>query len=209
VSFSKESRYRNIVSTGEYEEKRSAPPTLIVGAIAIFLIICCGCGGLFAGLKAGGGIDTLTSGVSLPVGQPGPTPTLDRNASVPLRQPGAMDNGLEMTVQNVQRPLKVQGGITLTTDQQFILVTIQITNTKKTGAAIRVAPTDFQVKGDGGLAYDSNPKAVTIPSLLNETTVAPGKRIDAELIYQIAVDDSGLKLLWKAGSQTRTFMLEK
>jgi len=37
-----------------------------------------------------------------------------------------MDNGLELTVINVQRPLKVQGGVTLPADQQFILVTVQL-----------------------------------------------------------------------------------
>jgi hypothetical protein len=120
-----------------------------------------------------------------------------------------MDNGLELIVMNVQRPLKVQGGVTLPADQQFILVTVQITNTKKTGAAIPVTPTSFQVKGDGGLAYEANPKVVTIPNLLSETAIAPGKKIEAELIYQIAVDDSGLRLIWKVGTQTRTFILEK
>jgi len=120
-----------------------------------------------------------------------------------------MDNGLELTVINVQRPLKVQGGVTLPADQQFILVTVQITNTKPSGAAIPVSPTNFQVKGDGGLAYEANPKTVTIPNLLTEVSIAPRKKIEAELIYQIAVDDSGLRLLWKVGTQTRTFILEK
>jgi hypothetical protein len=50
---------------------------------------------------------------------------------------------------------------------------------------------------------------VTIPNLLNEVSVSPGKNVEAELIYQIAVDDSGLKLLWKVGAQARTFVLEK
>jgi hypothetical protein len=45
--------------------------------------------------------------------------------------------------------------------------------------------------------------------LLTDVSVAPGKKIEAELIYQIATDDSGLRLLWKIGSQTRTFLLEK
>jgi len=50
---------------------------------------------------------------------------------------------------------------------------------------------------------------VTIPNLLTEVSIAPRKKIEAELIYQIAVDDSGLRLLWKVGTQTRTFILEK
>jgi hypothetical protein len=210
VSFSRESRYRNIVSTGDYPGgRRGIPPTLLVGCIALLLIACCGSVGLISGLVWGGGMDSLTKSASLPFGQPSATPTLDKNAPVPLRRSSAMDNGLELTVINVQRPLKVQGGVTLPADQQFILVTVQITNTKKSGAAIPVTPANFQVKGDGGLAYETNPKVVTIPNLLNETAIAPGKKIEAELIYQIAVDDSGLRLLWKIGTQTRTFILEK
>ena len=120
-----------------------------------------------------------------------------------------MDNGLELTVINVQRPLKVQGGVSLPADQQFILVTVQIANTKKTGTSLKTTVADFKVKGDGGLTYEPNPKTVTIPNLLTEVNVAPGKNVEAELIYQIAVDDSGLRLLWKVGNQTRTFLLEK
>ena len=211
MSFSRESRYRNIVSTGDYPSGRGGiPPMLLIGCLAVFLVVCCGSTGLLTGLVwGGGGLDNVTKGANLPFGQPSATPTLDKNAPVPLRRAVAMDNGLELTVINVQRPLKVQGGVTLPADQQFILVTVQITNTKKTGAAIPVTPANFQVKGDGGLAYDANPKVVTIPNLLNETAISPGKKIEAELIYQIATDDSGLRLLWKVGTQPRTFILEK
>jgi hypothetical protein len=210
VSFSKESRYRNILSTGDYPDApRSVPPVVLVGCLALLLIVCCGGIGLLAGLQWGGGLGNLTKSASLPFGQPSPTPTLDKNAPVPLKKPGLMDNGLELTVTNVQRPLKVQGGVSLPADQQFILVTVQITNTKKTGTPIRVTAADFKVKGDGGLTYESNPKTVTIPNLLNEVNVAPGKNVEAELIYQIAFDDSGLTLSWKVGSQTRVFILEK
>jgi hypothetical protein len=211
VSFSRDSRYRNIVSTGDYPpSRRGIPPALLIGCLAIFLVLCCGSTGLFSGLVwGGGGVGNVTKGVSLPFGQPSVTPTLDKNAPVPLKRPGVMDNGLELTVTNVQRPLKVQGGITLPPDQQFILVTVQIVNTKKTGSALKATAADFKVKGDGGLTYEPNPKTVTIPNLLNEASILPGKNVEAELIYQIATDDSGLRLLWKVGSQTRTFILEK
>ncbi|MEW5719896.1 MAG: DUF4352 domain-containing protein [Chloroflexota bacterium] len=209
--FSRESQYRNIASTGDYSgTPQRTPQMLIVGCLALALIACCGMAGMCSGLVWGaGGVDKVTKSASLPFGQPSATPTLDKNAPVPLRRAGAMDNGLELTVINVQRPLKVQGGVALPADQQFILVTVQITNTKKTGAAIAVSPTTFQVKGDGGLAYETNPKTVTIPNLLTDVSIAPGKKIEAELIYQIATDDSGLRLLWKIGNQTRTFALEK
>lgn len=211
MSFSTESRYRNIFSTGDFADSpRRIPPALLVGCLALLLIVCCGGAGCFGGLVwGGGGVDNLTKSAKLPFGQPSATPTLDKNAPVPLRQLGVMDNGLGLTVINVQRPLKVQGGITLPPDQQFILVTVQITNTKKTGAALKTTAADFKATGDGGLTYDPNPKTVTIPNLLNEVNVSPGKSVEAELIFQIAVDDSGLRLLWKAGNQTRTFLLEK
>ena len=211
MSFSKHSRYRNILSTGDYPgTPRSVPPVVLVGCLALLLVVCCGSAGFLGGLVwGGGGVDNLTKSSSLPFGQPSATPTLDKNAPVPLKRPGAMDNGLELTVSNVQRPLKVQGGVTLPADQQFILVTVQIANTKKTGTALKATAADFKAKGDGGLSYDPNPKTVTIPNLLNEVNVSPGKSVEAELIFQIAADDSGLQLLWKVGTQTRTFLLEK
>jgi hypothetical protein len=210
VLSSRDFRSRNLIQTGDYpNNQRGIPPTLLVGCLAILLVLCCGGAGLAAGLVwGGGGLGNVTK-VSLPFGQPSPTPTLDKNVPVPLRTSGVMDTGLALTVINVQRPLKVQGGVTLPADQQFILVTVQITNTKRTGTAIRVTSADFNVTGDGGLVYDPNPKTVTIPNLLNEASIAPGKNVEAELIFQIATDDSGLKLSWKAGSQTRVFLLEK
>jgi hypothetical protein len=208
VSFSRESQYRNIFASGDFSsERRGIPPILLIGCAAILLIACCSCVGLVMGLQFGGGLDNLTKSASLPFGQPTATPTLDKNAPVPLRKPGVMDNKAELTVLNVQRPLKVEGGIKLPPDQQFILVTVQIAN--KGSITLKTTAADFKVKGDGGLTYDANPKTVTIPNLLNELSVAPGKTVEAELIYQIATDDSGLRLLWKVGNQTRTFMLEK
>ncbi|MBM3127893.1 MAG: DUF4352 domain-containing protein [Chloroflexi bacterium] len=210
MSFSKESQYRNIFAGGDFaSERRGVPPLLLIGCAALVLIVCCSCAGLITGLQFSGGLEKMTKSVSLPFGQPAATPTLDKNAPVPLKKPGLMDNGLELTVINMQRPLKVEGGVKLPADQQYILITVQIVNTKKTGAALKATAAEFKVKGDGGLTYDANPKAVTIPGLLNEVSVAPDKTQEAELIYQIATDDSGLRLLWKVGTQTRTFILEK
>ncbi len=208
MSFSRESQYRNIFATGDFtRERRGVPPVLVVGCLALLLIVCCNCVGLVLGLQFGGGLGNLAA--NLPGGQPTATPTLDKNAPVPLRKPGLMDNKLELTVLNVQRPLKVEGNINLPPDQQFILVTVQITNTNKSGAALKTTAADFKVRGGGGLTYDANPKNVTIPNLLTELNIAPGKSVEAELIFQIAVNDWDLQLLWKAGNQTRAFKLEK
>ncbi len=183
-------------------------PIGLVGAIAAFLLIlCCACAGLLIGLQLSGANASLLNRASSAFAPA--TPTVDKNAPVPLKKPGLAGNGLEVTVLAMQRPLKVEGGLQLPADQQLILVTVNIRNTKKTGAALKVTAADFKVKGDGGLTYDANPKTVTIPGMLTELNLAPGKSQEAELIYQIAVDDSGLKLYWKVGSATRTFLLEQ
>jgi len=177
---------------------------------AALLIVCCCCLGLFIGLMLGNGksaLQPLTA--NLPgLGGPTATPTVDKNAPVPLKKPGLADNGLEVTVTGIQRPLKVEGNVKLPPDQQFILVTVRIRNTKNTGAALPVAPSDFTVKGDGGLTYAANPPTVTIPKLLTPTSLAPAKEMESELIFQIASDDSGLRLQWKVGGATRVFALE-
>jgi hypothetical protein len=213
VSLSRESRYRNIASTGEIRRSpRSVPIGLIAVGGALILAMCCGCLGLFLGLQVGPGISTTADAFTtrLPViGGPTVTPTLDRTSVVALRRPGRMDNGLEVTVTGFQRPLKVQGNVPLPPDQQFFLVTVKIRNTKTSGAAIKVTAADFSLRGDGGLTYPPNPKTLTIPNLLTEANLAPGKDIEAELIFQIAADDSGLRLQFKSGTQTRTFIAEE
>jgi len=208
VSFSRESRYRNITSPTPYYQpsggRRIPPGYLIAGGIAVVVLLCCCCAGLVLVFQFGGGTSALSS-----LTGPTPTPTVDKSAPVPLKTKATMDNGMELTVLNVQRPLKVEGSIKLPSDQQFILVSVRVRNTKKTGNPIKVSPADFKVRGDGGLIYTANPKIVTTPDLLVDKEVAPGTSIDADLIFQIAVDDTGLKMSWKAGSQTRVFLLEE
>jgi Domain of unknown function (DUF4352) len=206
VSFSKESRYRNIAAPSPYYQPRTSrripPGYLLIGAIAVILILCCCCAGLAVVWLGPGGsfVSSLTG--------PSPTPTIDKNAPVPLKTKALMNNGLEMTVTGVERPLKVEGNINLPADQQFILVSVRIHNTKKSGAPIRVTAANFKVKGDGGLTYDANPKTVTIPQEITQVDIAPGASLDGELIFQIAYNDSGLKMAWTTGNETRVFSLE-
>ncbi len=212
MSFSRESRYRNFASMGDSDQPpRSRPTGLIVVGVALVLALCCCCLGLVIGLYFGKGgamlADTFATNVPS-IGAPAPTPTLDKNAPVPAKKPGRMENGLELTVVGLQRPLKVQGTIQIPADQQLILVTVKIRNTQSTGAPLKVTASEFTLKGDGGLTYPPNPKTVTIPNLLTELNLAPGKETEAELIFQIAADDSGLRLQWKSGTQTRVFLLE-
>ncbi len=209
MSFSKQVRYRNIATTEEYPRGGSSRPVgLILIVAAVVLIVCCGCLGLLIGLQLGGGMTTLTSNIP-GFGGPTATPTPDFKSPVSLKKPGLAENGMELTVVGVQRPLQVQGNVKLPPDQQFVLVTVHIRNTKKTGTPILVKAADFTVRGDGGLTYDPNPKTVTIPQMLTEANIAPNKDVDGELIFQIATDDTGLKLSWKVGNATRVFLLEE
>ncbi len=208
MSFSKESRYRNITAPSPYDQPRGGrriPPIyLIAGAVAFFVLLCCCCAGLLAFYKFGPG-ESMVSSLSGPT----PTPTVDKNAPVPLKSKATADNGLELTVLNVQRPLKVEGTVKLPPDQQFILVSVRLRNTKKTGVPIKVTAADFKVKGDGGLIYDPNPKTVTTPDLLTQKDLAPNASVDGDLIFQIATNDTGLRMTWKVGTATRVFLLEE
>jgi hypothetical protein len=207
VSFSRESRYRNIASPPTYSQPRGGrripPGYLIVGGIGLVVLLCCCCAGLALFYKVGPGESMVSS-----LTGPSPTPTVDKNAPVPLKTKATADNGLELTVTGVERPLKVEGTVKLPADQQFILVSIRFHNTKKTGAALKVTSADFKVKGDGGLTYTPNPTVVTIPNLLTQLDLAANATNDAELIFQIATNDSGLQMSWKVGSATRVFSLE-
>ncbi len=182
---------------------------LIVG-IAAFLMICCSCAGLVIGLQVRGvNLAKALPGSNPVASSPKATPTANMKAEVPLKTKGLQENGLELTVSGFQRPLQVQNLTKIAADQQFVLVSVTVHNTKSSGQPIALNPADFEIKGDGGLAYDANPKTVTIDSLLGaQDTVAPGKDIDRELIFQIAKDDSGLKLYWTVGKTTRVFTLE-
>jgi hypothetical protein len=207
VSFSRESRYRNIASPTPYVQPRSGrripPGYLIGGGIVLIMLLCCCCAGLVLFYKMGPGESMVSS-----LTGPSPTPTVDKSAPVPLKTKATADNGLELTVTGVERPLQVQGTVKLPPDQQFILVSIRARNTKKTGAAIKVTSADFKVKGDGGLVYTANPANVTIPQLLTQVDLAAGASNDAELIFQIASNDTGLQMSWKVGATTRIFSLE-
>jgi hypothetical protein len=116
---------------------------------------------------------------------------------------------MEVTVLNLQRPLRVEGLKAIAPDQQFVLVTIRVRNIKSTGAAIPINGADFALTGDGGLTYTPNPKNITIQNQLTQAAVQPGKELSAELIFQIAVNDSNLRMTWNAGGSTRIFIVEE
>lgn len=208
--FSKESRYRNLGRPQTLRRRASTPPVMLIVAIGAVLMVCCACAGLFIGLQVRG--VNLTKAVAVPnplASTPKPTPTPNLKAEVPLKTSGQQENGLELTISSFQRPLQVQGLTKLAADQQFVLVSVLVHNGKSTGQPITLSPADFKLKGDGGLSYEANPKTVTIDNLMTaQDTLAPGKDMERELIFQIAKDDTGLKLYWTVGKTTRVFVLE-
>ncbi len=189
---------------GAYEpRRRNMFPVVILGAV---LIVCCACGGVIIGMALNG----------RPLSLPKPatavakaTSTPDMKAVVPLKGKGLNENGLELGISSFQRPLQVQGMAQVPADQQFVLVSVLIHNTKTSGAAIPLNPAEFTIKGDGGLTYEANPKTVTIENLMTtQDALAPGKEMERELIFQIAKDDAGLRMYWTVGKTTRVFLLE-
>lgn len=195
-------RYRRFPVEG----RRGIKPGYFILAGLGLVFVCCFCGALFLLFR-----DRVPTSLPSPPSLSLPaqaTLTPDRRTPVAIRTRAAADNGLELTVLDFQRPLKVEGLAKLPPDQQFILVSVRLRNTRSTGAPLQANPADFTVKGDGGLTYTANPKNVTIDRLLTQTPVAPGKDLTGELIFQIAVDDSALKLYWKTGSTTRVILLE-
>ncbi|MBI3913418.1 MAG: DUF4352 domain-containing protein [Chloroflexi bacterium] len=203
MSYQDDYRYRNVFAP-EPEPSRPKPGIWLL-AIGAFICICV-CIGLVAGVlwarAQSGGLPALPLLTSA-------TPTRDPSAPVALRTPAIGTGGVEVTATIFQRPLKVEGAPKIPETDQFVLVTIRIRNTRTTGAAVKVTAADFEMIGDGGLKYAPNPKNVTIKDLLKEADVAPGKDVTVELIFQIASNDSGLKLNWTSGSAKRTIILEK
>ncbi len=199
----------------QVEPRRIKPGWLILGGLAIVLILCCCLAAL--GIAWWQGWYSKLPGLGSPgSGTPSSasasstkTPIPNPDKPISLRTRAVAESGLEITVVNFQRPLTVQGFKGGSPDQQFVLITLRIRNTKSTGAPIPVNPTDFSVTGDGGLAYAANPKNITIQNLLTQTSITPGKEISVELIFQVAVNDTNLRLTWNTGGSNRIFLLEE
>ncbi len=198
VSYPYDYRYRNMIAP---EPPARAGRNLIIALVAGFLVLCCVCFGLAIGIWLAGGFANLPALSSA-------TPTRNPNLPVGLRTPIAGSGGLEATVVAFQRPLKVEGAPKIAANEQFVLVTIRLRNTRTTGTALKATPADFTIIGDGGLTYPANPKLVTIKNLMTEVSVEPGKQTEAEMIFQVATDDSGLKLIWTLAGAKRTILLE-
>ena len=194
------------------EERRIKPGWYILGGLALVFVFCCCCS--FLGIAYWQGwFSKLPSLPSLPrlpsTASATRTPTPDPDKPVAMRTRAVGDNGLEVTVLNLQRPLKVEGFKAATPDQQFILVTLRVRNTKSTGAPIPINGADFTLKGDGGLVYQPNPKNITIQNMLTQAAVPSGKELSAELIFQIAGDDTSLRMTWNSGGSNRIFIVEE
>ena len=207
---SKDLRSRRYQPYQPQAERRIKPGWYLLGALALLLIFCCCCSALGIAWWQGW-FSRLPSLPSLPAAAAATrTPTApDPTKPVPMRIRSVGDSGLEVTVVNFQRPLRVEGVRGVTPDQQFVLVTLRIRNTKSTGVPIPINASDFTLGGDGGLDYPANPKNITIQNLLTQATVPPGRELSAELIFQVAVNDTNLKMTWASGGSNRIFITEE
>lgn len=212
VSFSKEFRYRNL--GGQSPQGRPEPVNLLIIALVTSISIVC-----FAALGVIIGLALSGKPLSNPFASGKVAPTVTRTSSakaapspkaeVPLNTPGVNENGLQLTVISFVHPLQVQGPASVPPNEEFALVTVTVQNTQTSGQALTVKPSDFKVKGDGARVYDANPRNLMIDKLLTgQDQLAPGKKVEREMIFQIAKDDSGLKLYWTVGKTTRIFVLQ-
>jgi hypothetical protein len=201
VYFSKQTRYRNM-GAEKRTRRGGAPPYYLLGGVGLILV-CCICVAAFLVFEwANRGTPPVSSG-------PARTPTSVAKNSTSAQPKSVSDSGLELRILGMERPLQVEGGPDIPPNYEFILVTVQLRNTKSSGAAAKVNPSDFKVTGDGGLTYDANPKNITIQGIMTaQDAVAPGSTLERELIYLIARDDSGLKLNWKGATGTQVLLLE-
>lgn len=213
-------RYRNLATAANYPRRGAPPPIFFIAAIVV-LLLCCLCSGIFFGWQTNNtplnpwrkdeaAAPANGSGGFLGLfGGPRPTPTRDLDAPAPLRVAMPGESGLELAVLGMQRPLRTDVPVKLAPNEQFVLVSVQITNTRRTGQPVTVNGSDFKMKGFGGVTYEANPKTVTIPDIINKLDLAPSRSLNGELIFQIAADDGDLRLFWTSGKTTREFMLEK
>lgn len=210
MAFSKQFRYRNLGGQRSEYRRRQPENLRAVAIVGVVLLACFGCLGIGVGFVTNVKLLNRPLPSFNPLAStPKATATPNLKGEVALNSKGLNENGLELTVTSFQRPLQVQGLAKIPADQQFVLVSVTIRNTKTTGQPIKVDPANFKLKGDGGLTYDANPKTVTIDQLMTAADqVMPGKELQSELIFQTARDDSGLKLYWTVGKTTRVFVLE-
>jgi hypothetical protein len=191
---------------------------LIGGAIGAVLLLCVCCTtSSFLVLSCGKGIigdaPNETWCPSLPgTAQATPTksaPVGSKDNPAPYGKALKSSAGVQVTLTAVQRPLPVQD-IEVPEEQELVLVSVKIQNTKTTGANADISPENFQLLGADNQTYNANPEGVTTDNLLVKSSLAPSQEVEGDLVFFVYKDDKDLVLAWDTGKgKTLYFALKK
>ncbi|MBI4671856.1 MAG: DUF4352 domain-containing protein [Chloroflexi bacterium] len=196
------------------DQRRSANRTALLALGGILVLCVCMCLGVGVLATATGnnpfitadlGLDSLfASATATPRASARGTPTL-----VPYGKGGKSDNGLRVTVTAYQRPLPTED-VEIPDEQELVLVTVRIENTRTTGAPIKFSPDDFALVSPDGDRFNVNIGGITTGENLKDGELSPGKTAKGDLIFFVYSDAADLQLAWtSADGKTRLFRLTR
>lgn len=193
------------------EQRRNANRTAVLaigGILALCVCLALGLTLLWFGynqMNSGGSVFNLPSANATPTrASASRTPTL-----VPYGKSERSDNGLRVTVTAYQRPLPTED-IEVPADQELVLVTVRIENSRTTGAPLKFSPDDFALVSPEGDHFAVNAGGITTGENLQAGQVSPGKSTKGDLIFYVYSDVADLQLAWtSADGKTRLFRLSR
>lgn len=196
-----------------FEQRRSANRTalLAIGGIAL-LCVCMTLG--ICGLSFGLGLVPLGDiALNLPFGAATPTPRAPAASRTPTLVPygrnARNDTGLRVTVTAYQRPLPAED-IKIPQDQELVLVTVKLDNSRTTGAPLKYDPNDFALVSPEGDHFAVNIGGIETGEDLKAGELKPGDSVKGDLIFYVYSDVPDLALAWNsADGKTRLFRLSR
>jgi hypothetical protein len=196
------------------ETRRSANRTAIfaIGGIA-FLCVCL-CIGVSLFATATGNNPLLPEGFNIDfAGAPPPPATRATGRGTPTLvaygRSAQSDNGLRVTVTAYQRPLPTED-VEIPEDQELVLVTVRIENSRTTGAPLKFDPEDFALVSEDGDRFAVNIGGITTGENLVAGEVGPRQNRKGDLIFFVYSDVPNLQLAWtSADGKTRLLRLER